>query len=124
MTSDPISSVAALLAIFVGAAIANAIAPHLVVFAGGFLGAYLGLMRWRDCTRTEAWGYMAAGVLGSWLFTGTLVVIAQKSGLEIEDKLLIAPAATVISFIGHQWADIGRWAVGVLGRMIERRTQA
>lgn len=124
MTSDPISSVAALLAIFVGAAIANAIAPHLVVFAGGFLGAYLGLMRWRDCTRTEAWGYILAGVMGSWLFTGTVVVIAQKAGIEIEDKLLIAPAATLISLIGHQWADIGRWAAEVLGRMIERRTQA
>ncbi len=122
MTSDPISSVAAVLAIFVGAAIANAIAPHLVVFAGGVLGGYFGLMRWRNSTRWEAAGYMTMCVVGSWLFAGTVVTIARGAGLEIEDRWLLAPAAAAISAIGHQWLDIGRWAVDLLGRLIERRT--
>ena len=122
MTSDPISSVAAVLAIFVGAAIANAIAPHLVVFAGGVLGGYFGLMRWRNSTRVEAAVYIAMCVVGSWLFTGTVIAIGKGLGLEIEDRWLVAPAAAAIAAIGHQWLDIGRWAIGIVGRVIERRT--
>lgn len=122
MTSDPISSVAAVLAIFVGAAIAQAVAPHLVVIAGGVLGGYFGLMRWRNCNRWEALGYITMCVVGSWLFTGTVVALARSAGVEIEDRWLVAPAAALISGIGHQWLDVGRWGADVIGRIIERRT--
>lgn len=110
-----------LLAVFVGVALAEVLAPHIVIVASGLIGATFGLMAWRQCTRVEAVGYVLAFTGLAWLFAGSAAqAAADLWGLQEPAKLL-APSAAGIGWVGHRWPAVGRWGAGVLRRAIERR---
>lgn len=122
-STDTVAMVGKLLALFVGVAIAEVIAPHVVILAAGVIGAVFGLMSWRECTRAEAVGYVAAFAGLAWLFAGSAAQAAADVWGMHDPTRLLAPTAASIGWVGHRWPAVGRWGGGLLRRLIERRVE-
>lgn len=122
-SADPIVFVGKVLAIFIGVALADAIAPHVVIVAAGAIGATFGLMGWRQCTRLEAFGYVLAFTGLAWLFAGSAAQALGGWWGWAEPAKLLAPSAAGIGWVGHRWQDVGKWAGGLLRSAIERKVQ-
>jgi hypothetical protein len=119
-SADPIAGVAQVLSVFVGAATATVVAPHLVVFIAGAAGGVFGLMSWRQCTVFEGLGYVAGMGLLAWLLAGSLAEAAGALWPFIGDRRGLAPVALAVGWVGHRWPDVGRW----LGRLFKRWAEA
>lgn len=113
-TVDPIAGLAQVLSVFVGAAVAAALAPHLVVLIAGMAGGVLGLMAWRKCTALEGMAYVLASGLGAWLFAGNLSELLTSLWPWLSDKRIISPVALGIGWVGHRWPQVGKWFAGML----------
>jgi hypothetical protein len=110
---DPVVGVAQVLSVFVGAATAAAIAPHLVVLIAGMAGGVLGLMSWRKSAIWEGVVYVTLAGIGAWVFTGTAADFIYQYLPSTADKRLIAPLAFCIGFVGHRWTQVFRWATRI-----------
>jgi hypothetical protein len=119
-SADPIAGVAQVLSVFIGAATAAVVAPHLVVFIAGAAGGVFGLMSWRQCTVFEGLGYVAGMGLLAWLLAGSLAEAAGALWPFIGDRRGLAPVALAVGWVGHRWPDVGRW----LGRLFKRWAEA
>ena len=109
--ADPIALIAQALAVFVGVALANLIAPHIVVLLAGAVGGVFGLMAWRQCTRVEAMLYVFVASAGSWLFAGAASVLVQHYTSLDNAAPLLAPVAACISWVGHRWPVVLTWGL-------------
>lgn len=114
-SADPIAGVAQVLSVFVGAATAAVVAPHLVVFIAGCAGGVFGLMSWRQCTVREGLGYVAGMGLLAWLLAGFAAELVGMMWPLLADHRGLAPVALAIGWIGHRWPAVGRW-LGLLAR--------
>lgn len=121
--ADPIVFVGKLLAIFIGVQLATLVAPHVVIIVAGAIGATFGLMGWRECTRLQAAGYVAAFTGAAWLFAGLGAEVVASVWHVSDTTRLLAPASAGIAWIGHRWPDVGGWAVGLLKKAIERKAE-
>lgn len=110
---DPVVGIAQVLSVFVGAATAAVIAPHLVVLIAGMAGGVLGLMSWRRCAIWEGVVYITFAGLGAWLFAGSAADLISYFWPSLTDKRLIAPVAFLIGFTGHRWPQVLRWATRI-----------
>jgi small basic protein len=123
MDGSPITLVAKLLAIMLGVELADILAPHLVILVAGAAGSIIGVMDWRKSTRFDAWMYVVGFTLLAWLFAGSAAWgVAHLWGLE-NSRLLLAPCAVAIGWVGHRWPRVGEWAAGLLRSALERRAQ-
>lgn len=111
---DPVTGVAQILSVFVGAAAAAAIAPHLVVLIAGMAGGVLGLMAWRKCSVFEGIAYVIAAGMGAWLFAGNLAELMTSLWPWLGDRRIVSPVALGIGWVGHRWPQVGRWFAGML----------
>lgn len=118
--ADPIAGVAQVLSVFVGAATAAALAPHLVVLIAGMAGGVFGLMSWRQCSAWEGAAYVASMGGVAWLMTGSAAELLGLLWPVIGDRRGLAPIALCIGWVGHRWPDVGRWA----GRLAKRWAEA
>jgi len=119
-SADPIAGVAQVLSVFIGAATAAVVAPHLVVFIAGAAGGVFGLMNWRQCTVFEGLGYVAGMGLLAWLLAGSLAEAASTVWPFLADRRGLAPVALGVGWVGHRWPDVGRW----VGRLFKRWAEA
>lgn len=119
-SADPIAGVAQVLSVFVGAATAAVVAPHLVVFIAGAAGGVFGLMSWRQCTVFEGLGYVTGMGLLAWLLAGSLADAASALWPWLSDRRGLAPVALGVGWVGHRWPDVGRW----VGRLFKRWAEA
>lgn len=115
--ADPIALIAQVLALLLGVALANLIAPHIVVILAGAVGGVFGLMAWRQCTRPEALGYVALAAGGAWLFAGAASAMVQHYVPIDNPASLLAPVAAVIAWVGHRWPAVLTWG---LNRWMQR----
>lgn len=113
-SADPIAGVAQVLSVFVGASLAAAIAPHLVVVIAGMAGGVLGLMSWRKCSPWEGVGYVVGMGALAWLLAGFGAELAVSVWTKLDDKRILSPVALSIGWIGHRWPSVGRWAGSLL----------
>ncbi len=119
-SADPIAGVAQVLSVFIGAATAAVVAPHLVVFIAGAAGGVFGLMSWRQCTVFEGLAYVAGMGLLAWLLAGSLADAASALWPWLSDRRGLAPVALGVGWVGHRWPDVGRW----VGRLFKRWAEA
>lgn len=105
---DPVVGVAQALSVLVGATVASAIAPHLVVFISGIAGGILSLMSWRETNFFQGAAYVIGMGLFAWLFAGSTAEMLSL-WIKVDDMRLVSPAALAIGWIGHRWPRIGRW---------------
>ena len=119
-SADPIAGVAQVLSVFVGAATATVVAPHLVVFIAGAAGGVFGLMSWRQCSVFEGLGYVAGMGLLAWLLAGSIAEAASTLWPFLADHRSLAPVALGVGWVGHRWPDVGRW----MGRLFKRWAEA
>lgn len=121
--ADPIVFVGKLLTIFIGAQLAALVAPHIVIVVAGVIGATFGLMSWRECTRLQAFGYVASFTGAAWLFAGVGAEVVASVWHVGDTTRLLAPASAGIAWIGHRWPEVGAWAVGLLKKSLERKAE-
>lgn len=118
--ADPVIGVAQFLSVFVGASVATALAPHLVVLISGAAGGVLGLMSYRQCSAWEGLRYVLAMALLSWLLADSAAEIAASWWSALDDKRILSPVALSIGWVGHRWPSVGRWA----GRLVKTAIEA
>lgn len=119
-SADPVVGVAKVLGVFVTAAAAEIIAPHLVVFIAGAAGGVFGLMSWRQCSAREGVGYVLGMGLLAWLLAGSMAEAAGVLWPFMGDHRGLAPVALGIGWVGHRWPAVGLW----LGRLARRWAEA
>lgn len=122
-SADPIAGVAQVLSVFVGAATAAVIAPHLVVFIAGAAGGVFGLMSWRQCSVREGVGYVAGMGMLAWLLAGSLAEVAASMWPFLDDRRGLAPVALCIGWVGHRWPAVGQWLARLARRWAEATIQ-
>lgn len=116
---DPVVGIAQILSVFIPAATAAAIAPHLVVAIAGVAGGILGLMSWRQCTTWEGARYVIGMGALAWLMAGSAAEVLSV-WVVMDDKRLVTPAALMIGWVGHRWPAVGKW----LGRLIKAAAES
>jgi hypothetical protein len=121
--ADPIAGVAQILSVFVSAATAAILAPHLVVLIAGMTGGVFGLMSWRRCTTLEGLAYVMSMGGTAWLMTGSAAELVGLLWPVIGDRRGLAPIALGIGWVGHRWPDVGRWAARLAKRWAEAAIQ-
>jgi hypothetical protein len=120
---DPISVATVVAAMMVGQQLAPYAAAYSVIFVGAFAGAVIALWRREPASRVGGLGYAAVLMLLSIGCTvGVSSFVADLIGKP--SAWLFFPVAVALSAIGEDWVSIGKWAVGVLRDVIQRKAGA
>ncbi len=122
-SADPIAGVAQVLSVFIGAATAAVIAPHLVVFIAGAAGGVFGLMSWRQCSVWEGLGYVTGMGMLAWLLAGGVAEAVAVLWPVLDDRRGLAPVALCIGWVGHRWPSVGQWMARLARRWAEAAVQ-
>ncbi len=93
----------------IGGELAEAIGAYSVIIACGVTGAGYGLARWRTCTRLEGLAYVAGWTVIAAASAVPLAELAAWSWPSIDRRWIIAPAAIVVSAVGHDWPRVIPW---------------
>jgi len=119
---DPVNVLIALGSVLFGSQLAGIIGPYAVIIIAATVGASWSLGSRAPTTRGSAVRYFV--LLNA---TAMVVTVQAANGLALwmglqNTSWLLAPIALLIGGVGDSWPRIARWAVGLAGRVIERRT--
>lgn len=102
--------------------IAEIVGPYAVILLGAVLGGSLSAARRGSSSRVETLGYMALVIILALLVTVPLaeVTAAHIPLARLEPRVLFAPVAAIVAGIGHDWPNVGQWAIRLVRGMVER----
>ena len=102
-----IVSVATMLATAaIGGDLAEAVGAYTVIIACGVAGSGYGLSRWRQCSRMAAVAYVTGWTVVAAATAVPAAELAAWAWPTIDRRWLIAPAAIIVSAIGHDWPRV------------------
>lgn len=120
---DPVSVATLLLASALGPQLATVVGPYAVIIIASITGAAWSLGRRPPGSRVGAAVYFARLCLTAVLLSVAIESAVQKAWPSVTDShYLLAPIALLVGGIGDDWPGVGRWFLGVVARIFERRT--
>jgi hypothetical protein len=120
---DPYALAVSVAVLIVGPIFAPYLAAYTLIMFGWFGGVMVGV--WRRPS-SSLLGTLAFVIVTFVLTMGLTVWAAELMAPYVgqASRLLLIPVAVLIPAIGDDWISIGRWALGVLGRRIERKAES
>lgn len=116
---DPVAVAVVLLAYVFSRELAAVIAPYAVIIIASFTGAGWALSRRDPTLRGNSFAFFGR-LIGTAIFiTASLASISHHYFGVQDPQLLFAPIALIVGGIGDDWPNVGRWALGLLGRVVE-----
>lgn len=124
-TLSPIDLAIALAGLIFSPELARIVGPYAVIVVAAVTGSAWALSRADKTSTWEALWFLTRMILTATLLTVSLAMLLRKLspawvGLE-SDEWLLAPIALLVGAVGNDWRHIGRWVVGRIGRMVDRR---
>ncbi len=99
--------------------IANVVGPYMVIILASTIGASFALARRERSTRLSALGFFLRINGLAILLTVGLAAIAQSWGPALQERVLLAPIALVLGFIGDDLPKVLRWAGGKVNALVD-----
>ena len=109
----------ALASLVFGPEIAGYVGPYVVILLASTVGASFALARRQVETRSNAaWFFIRTNGLAVLL---TVAVAAAISGHHpaLTERVLIAPIAFVLGYVGDDWPSLLRWAAGKVNALVD-----
>lgn len=118
-TTTDIVGLFVLIAAFVfNAEVASVVGPYMVIAVAATVGASFSVARRDKSTRLSAVWFFVKVVSLAILFTGGLAALAINYYPTLSDRVLLAPIALLVGFIGDGWpallTKIVRFFIGML----------
>ncbi len=120
---DPVFVMTALVAALTGNELAQVVGPYAVVVLGATTGAGWSLGRQEPMSRAGSMWFFTKMNLTALLTTVPLAVVAGSFFNLQESNWLLVPISLLVGGIGNDWPVVGRWIIGRLARLIERRVE-
>jgi len=121
---DLVSVAVIVLTAWVGRETAEAVGTYAVIAASGLVGAGFGLSRWRACSTRTGAAYLAGMTAAALILTMPAVLLATHTWPGIEARWLVAPVATLIAWIGHDWPALLRRVGAATLTLVTRRAES
>lgn len=102
-----------------GPEVAHVVGPYVVIVLASTIGASFALARRKvDEKLAAAWFFLRVNGLAILL---TVALAAAVSGYfeELSERVLLAPIAFTVGFIGDEWPQIMRWAGGKVNDLVD-----
>lgn len=124
-TLSPIELAIALAGLIFSPELARIVGPYAVIVVAAATGSAWALGRVEKTTRTSALWFFLRMNITAILLTVSIAVLVRKlapawAGID-NDEWMLAPIALIVGGVGDDWVRIGRWAIGRIGRVFDRR---
>lgn len=95
------------------------VGPYVVILLASTIGASFALARRRVATRGNAvWFFVRTNGLAVLLTVGLATLVSEHHP-DLSEKVLIAPIAFVVGFVGDDWPNLLRWAGSKINSLVD-----
>ena len=99
--------------------VAQVVGPYLVIIAASAIGASFSLKRREKSTRTSAiFFFVRVCGLAALLTVGVSTMVAGYHP-SLSERVLIAPVAFIVGFVGDDWPAIAWWAIAKISAFVD-----
>jgi hypothetical protein len=99
--------------------VANVIGPYMVIIVGSSIGASFALSRREKSSRTSGFLFFLRIAGLAVLLTAGLAAIAHSIRPDLNERLLLAPIAILIGWIGDGWPVVFKRVLSVLWSFLD-----
>lgn len=102
-----------------GPEVAAVVGPYIVILIASSVGASFAVARREKQQRTSVWFFFLRTV-----GIAVLLTVALASGItghypSLSERVLIAPIAFVLGFIGDDWPAVFRWGADKINKLVD-----
>ena len=121
---NPVDALVALLLLVFSPELAKVIGPYAIIILASGTGAAWSLGRREKSEQKQAVWYFCKIIFTACLVSvGAAHLIKELFKLNAEIHWLLAPVGLVIGGVGDDWPNVGKWVIGRLGRLIDRKIE-